>query len=185
MNSQQHLFLSMFPEGYKGYAIDVGANDGVFLSNTDELERRGWEVLCIEPNPLYAPRLWQARKNTLCCAVGATQTRAEFFVYSFGGNEFASDSGLIERGAPSFKYPVCVETLDSLIAHWEPPHLDLLTIDVEGTEGDVLRGIDLARWAPLIVCVEDRQNAHTHAPYLAPFGYHFHLNFDVDEVYTL
>ena len=40
-----------------GTFVDVGANDGVSLSNTLTFERdRGWTGLCIEPTFLILPR---------------------------------------------------------------------------------------------------------------------------------
>ncbi|GKZ01033.1 hypothetical protein MPSEU_001054700 [Mayamaea pseudoterrestris] len=35
------------------FFIDLAANDAKTLSNTLALEQRGWQGLCIEPNPAY------------------------------------------------------------------------------------------------------------------------------------
>lgn len=185
MNGQQHLFLTVFPEGYQGYAIDVGANDGTFLSNTLALEQIGWRVLCIEPNPLYAPVLWRDRKDVVICAAGAKQERKTFYTYLTANNEFASKSGLLVQPGdrPLHSFPVSVEPLDLLLDVWKPPQLDLLTIDVEGTEEDVLRGFDIARWLPKIICVEDLQRTQRLGNLLTPHGYKFHSCFNDDEVY--
>lgn len=187
MNSQQQLFLNTFPKGYEGYAIDVGANDGIFLSNTDILEQRGWQVLCVEGNPLYAPALWRNRKQTLSCAVGAVAGRLPFYVYETSNNEFAAKSGLDPKAGDKaiMVIPVAVETLDAILGSWKPPQLDLLTIDVEGGEEAVLKGFDIAKWKPKVICIEDIQCSQHFRAILEPFGYHFVDCFNDDEVYSL
>ena len=52
--AQDKWIRAQFPEGYIGTAIDVGANNGEFESNTILLEDAGWDVLCVEADPRYA-----------------------------------------------------------------------------------------------------------------------------------
>jgi hypothetical protein len=71
---------------------------------------------------------------------------------------------------------VRVRTLDSLLAEWNPPRLDVLSVDTEGTELDVLKGIDLNRWAPKVIIAELWDETHgVHddpiTPYLKERGY--------------
>src|SRR5215510_8537437 len=55
-----------------GVFVDVGAYDGVALSNTCYFEKElGWTGLCIEPNPIVFERLTQNRNcTTVNCGVG-------------------------------------------------------------------------------------------------------------------
>ena len=39
-------------EFFKGTFLDLGAYDGVDLSNTRALTELGWAGVCIEPNPV-------------------------------------------------------------------------------------------------------------------------------------
>ena len=46
----------------KGYYIEIGASDGIELSNTYLLEKNGWEGICIEPIPAKYEKLVKNRK---------------------------------------------------------------------------------------------------------------------------
>ena len=49
-----------------GFFIDIGAHDGISLSNTYLLEQEyGWKGICIEPNPSVFKKLCKNRENTL------------------------------------------------------------------------------------------------------------------------
>ena len=51
----QHLedeyIKSLFPNDFIGICIEVGAYNGISLSNTYHFELIGWRCLCIEPIP--------------------------------------------------------------------------------------------------------------------------------------
>lgn len=165
--------------GYeRGHAVDVGASDGFLLSNTYTLEQGGWEVLCIEPNPLYEKHLQLHRKLSMCVAAGARKETADFSIYqtveAIEGVEgpcfehFMSISSLrpSERlsnahpSHPDWRKPtmvvkVQVLTLDQCLERAKFPKCDLASIDTEGTELDVLRGFDTDRWKTRVVLVEN------------------------------
>lgn len=56
------IIEELLPEGFVGYAADVGAANGIVDSNTYLFEQRGWKVLCVEPNPSYLGELSKNRK---------------------------------------------------------------------------------------------------------------------------
>lgn len=47
----EQQFLLEFFGGIKGYFVDIGANDGLYASNTRALAESGWKGLLVEPNP--------------------------------------------------------------------------------------------------------------------------------------
>ena len=49
-NNEEEVILNYF-DGKIGTFLDVGANDGVTLSNTRALAERGWRGVLIEPSP--------------------------------------------------------------------------------------------------------------------------------------
>ena len=152
MTEQCEIFLSHCPT--PGYAIDVGANDGLYLSNTIDLEKAGWHVLCIEPNPAYGFDLWVNRKEVVIGAVSDTSGEVNFYPRVTDNNKYAAYSSLTPH-PDGFVFPVAVRTLDEYLAIWNPPQLDLLTVDVEGWEKKVLAGFDINRWKPKVICLED------------------------------
>lgn len=162
----EHVLVhAVFGRKRHGYAVDVGASNGISNSNTFDLERRGWTVLCIEPNPLYAPALTNNRKTVISAACGARRGRKFFSVYDVGGQNYEACSALqpnqeavkIHGAKLVRKVKVDVWTLDECLVTAKFPRLDLLSIDVEGAEADVLAGFDIDRWKPKMVIIEDWQ----------------------------
>ncbi|TWU44350.1 hypothetical protein Q31b_18860 [Novipirellula aureliae] len=49
---------------------------------------------------------------------------------------------------------VPARTLTSILDEVNPPQVDLLSLDVDGFEYEVLRGLDLDRWKPGLIIVE-------------------------------
>ena len=153
---------SQFPEGFKGWAVDVGASDGQSVNSTHYLEKAlGWTVLCIEPNPHFKPMLLRNRVLVETCAIGDKPGDAKLHVNLGNFEAFSSIAPSWshrrvreEAGKEWESVAVRVRTLDSLLDQYEFPQLDALFIDTEGTEPDVLKGCDLARWKPRVVIGE-------------------------------
>ena len=50
-----------------GFFIEIGANDGIKLSNTYLLEKKyKWKGICCEPNPIIFEKLLLNRPNSIC-----------------------------------------------------------------------------------------------------------------------
>jgi FkbM family methyltransferase len=161
-----------------GCAVEVGASDGLRLSNTLALERSGWSVLCIEPNPLYEPFLKQNRALSIIAACGKeNRDDVPFHVFeSIWKNEDTgdvvnhylsvsslepsqrladSDPSGINVDCPFIVPRVYVRTLDWCLDAVGFERCDVASIDTEGTEADVLAGFDTDRWKTRIVLVEN------------------------------
>src|SRR3990172_11236482 len=63
-----------------GYFVDVGAASAS-LSNTLDLERRGWHGLCIDPHPIHCEWMRQNRSCIVEEAVCAKDVREETFIF--------------------------------------------------------------------------------------------------------
>jgi FkbM family methyltransferase len=170
--------LSQFPKDFVGYAIEVGAYDGMQGSNTLSLEHAGWTTVAIEPNPECEDGLKTWRQNYRLCACSDFDGEADFHLYVPGAAGYSSLRPTMdhpvwhpEPGAPWSTIKVAVRRLDSLLAELDWPGLDALSIDTEGTEMDVLRGIDLARWKPQVIIIECWDDPGPHLDYLAKYGY--------------
>lgn len=160
---EHHFMNAVFGKKRRGYAVDVGASNGISISNTYHLEQRGWDVLCIEPNPLFSEELHKNRKNVLTVACGARRHTGNFSVYDIGGGNFEACSALkperevvkLTKSKLVRKFKVEVCRLDDCLEAAGFPYLDFASIDVEGGEADVLAGFNLDRWHPKMVIVED------------------------------
>lgn len=146
-----------------GYFVEIGAADGVYLSNTHLLETQlGWRGLLAEPNPRFFESLQANRRcaiSTLC--VHSKAGRTVDFVAAKQGEfsrmtEIKPDDGQDEarlRGASTIQ--VQTTTLNDLLTeHAAPPVIDYLSIDTEGAELEILGAFDFNRWDVRAMTVE-------------------------------
>ncbi len=166
---EDDYILSLFPEGYVGTAVEVGAGDGETLSNTLLLEQHGWNVLCIEPNPDFAADLKRIRKNVVLCACLGHTGEEDFYSYANPGGAHREVVATVGDLGEDFRDRFCktashdpvirkvrVATLDFLLREW--PHedpIDFISIDVDGRELEVLNGFDFVRSNPRYMLIED------------------------------
>jgi FkbM family methyltransferase len=159
-----------------GFFVEAGANDGVMQSNTYYLERfRGWTGLLIEGIPSLAK---QCRKNrprsTVVQAALVEAARpgdtvemhyAGLMSAVAGAMDGVGDTdahvrhGLEIQGIKNtYIVRVPARTLTDVIQQHRPEgNIDLLSLDVEGMETQVLRGLDFSRYAPHFLCIEARR----------------------------
>lgn len=196
--AEDEWLMGMFPDDYKGYAVEVGAFDGLSSSNTLLLENSGWTVLCIEPNPRLEADLRSNRKLVKTCACDSTPGHATFYIHRLergGGLSSLRPAyiGLDYIGldadalmALGFDEVVVeVETLDRCLEGLGWDGVDVVSIDTEGTELDVLKGLDLKRWHPKAMIVENWCDPSPVTEYLKSFGYFRVDRRNVNDLYVM
>ena len=113
-----------------GNFCEVGAFDGMTASNTLYFEEHGWNGILVEPDPYFASECQKHRKAaTWCCAAGLKN----YTIFNKIDNE-PQTSGLLRKGK---KAPCVVVPLVDLLQASGISHLNLLSIDTEGTELEV------------------------------------------------
>lgn len=171
--------LDQFPEGHQGWGLDIGASDGISVNTTYALEKsHRWNIVCVEPNPDFRPSLKKHRAMNEFCAVGSVASPSETLKINVENPEAYSslspspEADAMNGGKVTWKtVQVEVKTVDDILERWQFPQLDLLAIDTEGTELDILRGCDLARWRPKVIVTECWDRVGPIDPYLEGFGY--------------
>ncbi|WP_395733437.1 FkbM family methyltransferase [Prosthecobacter sp.] len=159
-----------------GWFVEAGAYDGFQQSNSYYLARmKGWRGVLIEPLPQLAAICRQKRPESLVvsCALGAPESEGHSLQLRHAGlmtmacgvlgndekeRQRAAD-GLAAQGLPTSEQLVTadIKTLTSVLEMTgTPSDFDLLSLDVEGAEVDVLRGLDLKRFRPKAICIEVR-----------------------------
>ncbi|WP_018588780.1 FkbM family methyltransferase [Salinispora arenicola] len=133
-----------------GVFVDIGAGDGARGSNSLYFERRGWRGLCVDADPRNHQRLRQRCCAVETCAVSTTPGLWPFGMYAHK----PSWSGLQRRGTDYQEILVACRPLEDLLDQWCIDQIDLLSIDVEGTELDVWDSFDHTRHRPALVIVE-------------------------------
>jgi FkbM family methyltransferase len=150
--------IAAFFGSRKGYFVEVGANEPRERSQTFHLEQAGWSGVLIEPQPALADKL-RAQRNAKVFAVACSspQNAGRTLPLHVAGPLSALDRDRMAPGAtPETIIDVPIRTLDDVLGEAGTPEgFDFLSIDVEGHEIDVLRGVDLARWRPGLILLED------------------------------
>ena len=158
-----------------GYFVELGANDGVNQSNTLFFEHfRGWSGVLIEPfqpnykelvrnrsagnyfknaacvGPTYtSPTVELAFSNLMTSTLGVESEIQDPLAHASKGAEFWRGNAFV------FKAPA--STLNSILIEANAPNLiDLLSLDVEGVELEILKGIDHSKFRFRYICVESR-----------------------------
>jgi len=184
-----------------GFFIEAGANDGYAQSNTYYLEKKlGWRGVLVEAIPELYQRCRKRRKRSKVfhCALVADAsvqpTVSMHFANLMSVVEGALKtpeaqreqirSGLQMQFFPendSYTVEVPGRTLTSILDEVQPPPIDFFSLDVEGYELPVLKGLDLDRYRPKYILVEarffDEVNAHLQPHYelVEQMTYHDYL----------
>lgn len=175
-----------------GYFVELGANDGVTQSNSLYFERyRGWHGVLVEPAPQNYIKCLQNRsaKSSVFCAACVPFGYTKEFVRIAYSNlmstslELSSDiesprahaqtgQQFLGKKESVFEFGAVARTLNSLLLESGAPSLiDFLSLDVEGAELEVLKGIDHQAFRFRYMLIECRDLPRLSA-YLQTCGYH-------------
>lgn len=178
------LELSKIIRQQRGFFIEAGANDGVTQSNTLWFEKhRWWRGLLVEPIPELAAKCRTYRPRCIVenCALvpfdysGTEIALQHYNLMSFVEGAFKTEAEARQHAEAALscqrltpvELRVPARTLTSILDQHRVRRIDLLSLDVEGYELSVLRGLDFDRHAPRYLLVEARYREEIDA-FLAP-----------------
>ena len=185
--------LEKFLPFKNGYYVELGANDGLNQSNTYYFEKfQNWRGILIEPSSHNYLKLLanRAPENHMYCNACVSFDYKDDFVGIVYSNLMSSPLNLdsdisdpsshaaigkdfLEKTDRIFTFGAVAKTLNQIFIESNAPHqMDLLSLDVEGAELEVLKGIDHSTYRFKFMCIEvrdfDRMNE-----YLSSYGYEF------------
>lgn len=146
-----------FKNKRNGMFVEVGSSDGVTINNTLFFEKHlGWKGICMEPIPNQFDKL---RKNRSCmCIEGCAYHKngtvkfnlLEGYTQDLSGITASYPEKHLQRidremktmGGERKEIDVATYRLDKLFKDNNIKHIDYLSIDTEGSELQVLQGID-------------------------------------------
>jgi FkbM family methyltransferase len=160
-----------------GFFVELGANDGVNQSNTLYFEKyKNWKGVLIEPTPhnyIECKKNRSEHTKSFCAACTSFDYNDKFVEIMFSNLmtiPINLESDIYDKSAhalegkqflnekeDNFIFGALARTLnDILIEALAPKKIDLLSLDVEGAEIEVLKGIDHNDFRFKFICVECR-----------------------------
>ena len=151
----------IFRKKEHGFFLDIGAHDGVSLSNTYFFEKfRNWRGICVEPLPHIFERL---RINRNCIKIQgciANFNGSSKFIFVDGGEgEFPEmlsglsdfydpkhyqlvQHGVNQHNGSLKELQVQCYQINDILTRYKVSHIDYCSIDTEGSELQILKSID-------------------------------------------
>ena len=137
--------------------VEVGAHDPYEMSVTASLSRLGWHGVLVEADPEMAERLREARPRDSVVEAAAYDRGGLLHLQhteKLGQAFVRADEPADQPGDNTVTVTVPAVRLDDVLETAGHDQIHFMSIDVEGAEAAVLRGCDLRRWRPWILCIE-------------------------------
>ena len=155
---EQDLNIIYFFDNLKnGYFVDIGAYDGIRLSNTYILEKEfNWNGICSEPMPVSFNKLIKCR-NVDCdnnAVFNKNNLKLKFSVSEMGSGitEYINHHTHIKK-----KRQITVNTItinDLLDKYKSPNIIHYLSLDTEGSELEILKILNFEKYKFLYINLE-------------------------------
>jgi FkbM family methyltransferase len=160
-----------------GYFVELGANDGISQSNSYYFEKyRDWKGILIEPVPCnYLKCLKNRSKKTkVFCNACVSFDYKEKFVEIIYSNLMSTPLGLetdigdeenwilqgkqhLKEDEDNFNFGAVANQLNNILLEASAPkQIDFLSLDVEGAEIEVLKGINHNEYRFKFICIESK-----------------------------
>lgn len=186
-----HLIQNIYKNKKNGYFVEVGAYDGINMSNTHFLEKEfNWDGICIECNPCWFNKLQKNRPNAI---------NYDYAVYNqdnlnldFIDDDTGGCSGFVETNTHTHilhKNIINVTTkkLTTILDMANAPNfIEFLSLDTEGSEYEILKCHDFDKYLFGYICVEHNfidVNRKKIRELLESKGYIFYRQNNVDDDY--
>lgn len=188
MFSQFHQDYYLFTQHFKhlkrpGVYMDVASNDAIGISNSYFFDAcLGWRGVCVEGNPEYYERIYRLRTCSLVptCVARRDGTSVEFGLAGGAGGVLGESHKHMQVWAERRKEVHTIKerctTLERIMSKEGFVEVDYLSLDVEGLELDVLKGMDWEKTKINVLTVEvSRDTIKGIEAYLTELGYKKHI----------
>jgi len=159
----EDLFLiEFFKNKSEGFYVDVGAFHPFRINNTYALYKKGFRGINIDISATSIDFFNLARSDDINLNIGASNKFENKIFFSKKNlsfhNTFSKSlaESKIQNEPFKKKYYIECKPLTQIIddTKFSNKKIDFLNIDAEGHDYEVLRGLDLKKYSPKIICIE-------------------------------
>ena len=161
------IFIKKFFQNKIGTYVDIGCNHPFKLNNTYLLYKKRWNGLNIDLMKINIDlfNIWRPRDKNICAAISSKNKTSS--VYIPNNNILSTEISIVESYANMIKEhfknsfikkKIKVFTFENIIKNHKIKleKFDFLKIDIEGEDYKVLKNINLKKYNPELICIEDR-----------------------------
>lgn len=181
-----NLIISKYGKDFKGTILDLGANDGITLSNSRFFIENGWSGVLVEAGKLPYDKLMKnilPKTIAINSAIGNQNGNLTFYESKnlLNANDVGLVSSLVSNetqrwrnaGIGFTEYQVECFTWESFIDkfHLKNQNFDIISIDIEGMDYEVLTQMNLTELDCKVLCVEfNGKEIEKYVDYANKFG---------------
>ncbi len=177
---------------YKGVLVEVGGATPEFLSMSKHFKDNGWRTIIIEPNPKFAQlhRDSGSEVYEVACSdvdeedVDFTIVEQNIDIDEYNGKitdhsfsslgikqEYINKTEVEINNLSTRKIKVNVKRLETLLDSIGVKKVDILSIDVEGWELEVMRGLNTKTVSCNIIIIENLLHSVHYNEYMESLGF--------------
>lgn len=152
----------------KGFYVEVGCNEPIFISNTFSLYKKGWKGICIDANETLIKKYARLRPQDIAVSalVSDEKTIRDYFIYANNVLSSTEQMNIDISEEPGFEVVATkqlkTETLTEILDRCKAPtYFDLLSIDAEEHDLQVLKSMDFNKYFPKLIVVESETFDHS------------------------
>lgn len=142
--------------------LDIGAHHPFHLSNTALFYGKGFNGVCIEPDPTLFKEIQKYRKRDICLNIGVgledREIEADFFIMSSRTlNTFSREQAIEYEAYGNQKIEevkkISLQHIDYILKQFSRKP-NFVSLDVEGMDYEILKTFDFKRYRPEVFCLE-------------------------------
>jgi FkbM family methyltransferase len=160
-NQDYIVYENFFKNQKGGFYCDIGGNHPLKINNTRHFEDLGWEGVAFEPLPQMT-KLWAAHRKAKLFPFALSDKEGEVIftvVRDKTGWEdmlsFVKETGEIEADFETDEIHVQTKIFEKVMQSEGITHIDYLSLDVEGHELNVLKGINFKKIRINVLTIEN------------------------------
>lgn len=154
---EEYFIRDFFKDKRGGIFVDVGANDYKVNSTTYYLEKYlGWHGIAVDANNAFKAGYLAHRPKTKYITAFISDHSGlsrDFYIVKTNSRLSTGDKESVSR-FPLSKVSTQTLSLNDLLGREGVHRIDFLSIDIELSESKALKGFDIERYKPWLVCIE-------------------------------